>query len=211
MKYLYKLTPELILLIYIGLFLGFKDIDRNWDRAINSDGKGYYAYLPAIFIYHDLHYKFVENYEWQYYPPNKSVFKEFRQPAGNGVADKYFPGMAIIWLPFFLMGHLLAWLEVFPRDGYSQPYQYMIAISALFFLWMGARWLQRLLRAAGSGEKNAAFITLAVTLGTNLIFFTIVEGSMTHVYSFALITGFAYTTWKMFHDYKPKWLSLIHI
>ncbi len=205
MKYLYKFTPELILLIYIGLFLGFKDIDQRWDRAINSDGKGYYAYLPAIFIYHDLQYKFVENYEWQYYPENRSVFKEFRQPAGNGVANKCFPGLAILWLPFFLIGHLLAWLEIFPRDGYSFPYQMMIAISALWFLWKGARWLQQLLVRTGSTEKIAAFVTLTVTLGTNLIFFTIVEGSMTHVYSFALITLFALTTWKMFHEYRSKW------
>ena len=48
MKYLYKYTPELILIIYIGLFLGFKGVDHNWDRVINSDGKGYYAYLPEI-------------------------------------------------------------------------------------------------------------------------------------------------------------------
>jgi hypothetical protein len=205
MKYLYKHTPELILLIYIGLFLGFKDIDQRWDRAINSDGKGYYAYLPAIFIYNDLQYTFVENYEWQYYPTNKSVFKEFRQPSGDRVANKYFPGLAILWLPFFLLAHLFAWLEIFPRDGYSYPYQLMIALSAIWFLWMGARWLQRLLLRFGASLKNSAFITLAVTLGTNLIFFTIVEGSMSHVYSFALITLFCLTAWKMFHEYRPKW------
>jgi hypothetical protein len=28
---------------------------------------------------------------------------------------------------------------------------------------------------------------------------------MTHVYSFALVTGFALTTYKLFHDYHPKW------
>jgi hypothetical protein len=28
---------------------------------------------------------------------------------------------------------------------------------------------------------------------------------MTHVYSFALITGFMYASFRMFHDYQPKW------
>lgn len=205
MKYLYKYTPEIILFIYILLFLGFKSPEKNWDRVINSDGKGYYAYLPAIFIYHDLQFKFVEQYEAQYYPANRSVFKEFRNDAGPRKVNKYFPGMAIIWLPFFLFGHLMAWLEIFPRDGYSLPYQYAIALSALLFLWLGARWLQNLLKNFGSNDRSAAFITLAITLGTNLIFFTLVEPSMTHVYSFALITGFALTTWKMFHEYRPKW------
>ena len=65
MKYLYKYTPELILVIYVMIFMGFKSPEQSWDRVINSDGKGYYAYLPAIFIYHDLQFKFVEQYEAQ--------------------------------------------------------------------------------------------------------------------------------------------------
>jgi hypothetical protein len=205
MKYLYKYTPEAILVIYLLIFLGFKSPERNWDRIINSDGKGYYAYLPAIFIYHDLQFNFVEQYEAQYYPANRSVFKEFRNDAGTKKVNKYFPGMAILWLPFFLFGHLLAWLELFPRDGYSLPYQYAIALSALMFLWMGARWLQQLLKKSGSNDRTAAFITLVVTLGTNLVFFTVVEPSMTHVYSFALITGFTLACYKLFHEYQPKW------
>lgn len=205
MKYILKFTPEIILIIFVFLFIGFKNPYQSWDRVINSDGKGYYAYLPAIFIYHDLQFKFVEQYEYQYYPNNKSVFKEFRNSSNNRVVDKYFPGMAIVWLPFFLAGHFFAYLELFPMDGYSLPYQYAIAISALFFLWLGARLLRKLLIQFGSNEKTASFISIVVTLGTNLIFFTIVEASMTHVYSFALVTGFAYTSFKLFHDYKSRW------
>ncbi len=205
MKYILKFTPEIILLIFILLFIGFKDPYRPWDRVINSDGKGYYAYLPAIFIYHDLQFRFVEQYEAQYYPSNRSVFKEFRNKAGDRVVDKYFPGMAVVWLPFFLGGHFFAYLELFPMDGYSLPYQIAIALSALFFLWLGARLLMKLLVRLGSNPKTAAFITFTVTLGTNLIFFTIVEASMTHVYSFALITAFALTTFRLFHEYKNKW------
>ena len=205
MKYVYRFTPGIIVLFYILLFIGFKSPERTWDRIINSDGKGYYAYLPAIFIYHDLEFKFVEQYENQYYPLNRSVFKEFRQDEGNRVVNKYFPGMAILWLPFFLLGHIMAWLEVFPRDGYSLPYQYSIAFSAFLFLWLGAKWLMQLLKSFGSGERIAAFITLVITLGTNMIFFTVIEPSMTHVYSFALITGFMLTTYNFFHRYQPRW------
>jgi hypothetical protein len=205
MKYLYKFTPGIILVVYVLIFLGFKSPERNWDRVINSDGKGYYAYLPAIFIYHDLQFNFVEQYEAQYYPANRSVFKEFRNDAGTRKVNKYFPGLAIVWLPFFLFGHLMAWLEMFPMDGYSLPYQYSIACSALLFLWLGARWLQKLLQKMGSTDRTASFITLAITLGTNLVFFTVVEPSMTHVYSFALITGFALATYRLFHEYKSKW------
>ncbi|HNY01942.1 MAG TPA: hypothetical protein PKG48_05110 [Bacteroidales bacterium] len=205
MKYLHQYTPEIILVIFLMLFMGFRSPERNWDRIINSDGKGYYAYLPAIFIYHDLQFRFVEQYEAQYYPSDRSVFKEFRYDTGRGTVNKYFPGMAIVWLPFFLFGHLMAWLELFPRDGYSLPYQYSILLSALMFLWLGARWLMKLLKLYGASDGRAAFLTLAVTLGTNLVFFTVTESSMTHVYSFALVTYFLLITHRLFHDYRPKW------
>jgi hypothetical protein len=205
MKYFYKFTPEIILLIYGSIFLGFKAPEKTWDRVINSDGKGYYAYLPAIFIYHDLQFRFVEQYESEYYPSNRSVFKEFRHPDGKRMVNKYFPGLAILWLPFFLFAHLVAWLRGSPMDGYSLTYQYSIALSALLFLYLGARWLMSLLRAFGSKDKTAALIVFAITLGTNLIFFTIIEASMTHVYSFALITGFLLVNYKLFHDYRAKW------
>ncbi|MCX6268524.1 MAG: hypothetical protein NTW16_14405 [Bacteroidetes bacterium] len=207
MKYLCKYTAEIILVIYVLLFLGFKSPEKTWDRVINSDGKGYYAYLPAIFIYHDLQFGFVEQYESSYYPSNRSVFKEFRNKEGDRTVNKYFPGLAILWLPFFLFAHLIAWLRGSPMDGYSLTYQYSIALSALIFLYLGAKWLQKLLKAFGSGEKVAALIVVAATLGTNLIFYTIIEPSMTHVYSFALITAFLLVNYKLFHEYRSGWFA----
>ncbi|MEI6900668.1 MAG: 6-pyruvoyl-tetrahydropterin synthase-related protein, partial [Bacteroidota bacterium] len=41
--------------------------------------------------------------------------------------------------------------------------------------------------------------------GTNLIFYTIIEGTMTHVYSFALITLFLYSLYRFFEEQKGKW------
>ncbi|MEI7489863.1 MAG: hypothetical protein WCK92_00550 [Bacteroidota bacterium] len=208
MKYIYRYTPEIIVLLYVCLFFGFKSPEKPWDRVINSDGKAYYAYLPAIFIHHDLQYKFVEDYEWVYYPHDKAAFKEFRMKAGKGVVNKTYPGMALVWTPFFLTAHFIAWLELFHTDGYSLPYQYMIALASLFFLWLGARTLMKLLIKFGSSEQNAAFIAAVVTLGTNLLYYTITEGSMTHVYSFALITSFLLTTYNLTHTAKTKWFGI---
>jgi hypothetical protein len=206
MKYLYKYTPWIIVAVYLLFFLALRSPERSWDRIINSDGKGYYAYLPAIFIYHDLQFNFVEQYEYQYYPLNRSVFKEFRQPAGDRVVNKYFPGLAILWLPFFFFGHLMAWLEIFPRDGYSLPYQYAILLSAFWFLYLGAKWLMKLLKSFGAGDREASLLTLLITLGTNLLFYVVIEPSMTHVYSFALINGFMLAVHRLFHQFDGKWL-----
>ncbi|MEI7663006.1 MAG: hypothetical protein WCK34_12435 [Bacteroidota bacterium] len=203
MKYLYKYTPEIILVIYILAFLGFKSPGLAIDRVIDGDGKGYYAYLPAIFIYKDLQFSFTDKIDYQYYT-GKPVPGDFRNNYGSRKVDKFFPGMAVVWLPFFLFAHAMARLELFPMDGYSLPYQYCIALSALLFLWLGLRWLSKLLKKFGSDDRTAAFITVVIALGTNLLYYTVIEPSMTHVYSFALIAAFAYTTFKLFHEYRPK-------
>jgi hypothetical protein len=209
MKQVLKYTPEFLLCCYILLFLIFKNPGLTWDRSINSDGKGYYAYLPALFIYHDFTYKFVESYEEKYYPPDRSVFKEFRAQADGKITNKCFPGLAVLWLPFFLIAHLLSLLLGFPVDGYSLIYQYAISIAALFYLWLGLRFLMKLLAGAGASIKTAAFITVIMALGTNILFYTLVEDSMSHVYSFCLITLFLFFSFRYFGDKKGQHFILV--
>jgi hypothetical protein len=208
MKNLYRYTPGLILACYILIFIFFKHPANSWERVINSDGKGYYAYLPAIFIYHDLDYHFIEYYEAKYYPSDKFVFKEFRVKTVGGIVNKCFPGLAILWLPFFFVAHLLSQMAGFEPDGYSLLYQYSIAFAALFYLWLGCRFLFNLITRIHANEKLAAFITLTIGLGTNLIYYTIIEGSMTHVYSFALVTLFLYSTFNLFFRKTNGWFIL---
>jgi hypothetical protein len=202
MKHVLKFTPEILLVGYVLLFLFFKNPGVEWDRSINSDGKGYYAYLPAIFIYHDLSYKFVESYEAKYYPPDRSVFKEFRIQKNGKTINKCFPGLAILWLPFFLIAHLLSFFFGQPTDGYSLFYQYAISIAALFYFWLGCRFIMRILHKAGGSVRTAAFVTSIIAFGTNIIYYAVVENSMSHIFSFSLIAGFIYYSFRYFQDKK---------
>jgi hypothetical protein len=208
MARLLKFTPAVIVVIYIIIFSLFRHPGQPWDRIINSDGKGYYAYLPAVFIFHDLDYRFVEDYEAKYYPSDRIVFKEFRQKVDGKTVNKCFAGLAVAWLPFFLAAHGITVLTGLPADGYSIIYQYSIAIAALFYLWLGCALLFRLLRRFGATDREAAFITFITGLGTNLIFYTIIEGSMTHVYSFCFITIFLFTINELFTTSKVRYLFM---
>ena len=40
---------------------------QDWKEIIRVDGKGYYAYLPAVFIYHDLNLGFFDKIEKEKY------------------------------------------------------------------------------------------------------------------------------------------------
>jgi hypothetical protein len=207
-KIIVKNTASIILIIYVLLFMVFKKPYEEWDRVINSDGKGYYGYLTAIFIYHDLDYKFIESYEKEYYPSDRSVFKDFRYSFKGETVNKYFPGLAILWLPFFILAHFLSYLLGFPTDGYSIIYQYSIALATLFYLWIGLKFLQKLLIRFSAKDTTASFITFTIAFGTNIIYYAIVEPSMAHIYSFALITGFIYFSIRAIEEDRTKWYLL---
>lgn len=201
-----KYCSELIVLICFLLLLSTKKTYNQWDRIINSDGKGYYAYLPAIFIYHDLEYNFVEYYENKYYPSDKKAFKEFRSEYKGKKLNKYFSGVAILWLPFFFIAHLLSFLLGYETDGYSILYQYSIGIAALFYLWIGCKVLVRLLKKLNVSEVTAAYIICSIVFGTNLFYYSIYDPSLTHVYNFTLITCFTLFIYNAFESHHRKWI-----
>ncbi len=208
-KCLVKYCCEIILVFYVILFAAFKHPQQEWDRLINSDGKAYYAYLTAIFIYHDLQYNFVESYESEYYPDDRSAYKEFRVRDHDHVVNKAFPGLAVLWLPFFLVAHLITLAAGLPADGYSVIYQYCIGLSAFIFLWLGCRFLKKLLTLTGATEALACFITVVTTLGTNLVYYTVNEGTMTHTYTFALIAAWSCFTTLVLRFGQKKWLPWV--
>jgi len=189
-----KYIPEFIVLVYVILFLVTKNPKSEWDRVIVSDGKGYYAYLTALFIYNDTDYGFIDKYESAYYPASRQLYKDYRFETGNGIVNKYFPGPAILWLPFFAIGHASAYLFGYQPDGYSFPYQMAIAFAALFYFWLGLLILRKILRFYSDDENAIAWSLLATGLATNLVYYTVNAGCQVHVYNFFLLNGFIYST-----------------
>ncbi len=188
-----KFIPEIIVLVYAVLFLVTKNPSNEWDRVIVSDGKGYYAYLPALFIYHDTDFGFIDQYETDYYPASRQLYKDYRFDTGNGIVNKYFPGPALLWLPFFAAGHASAALLGYATDGYSLPYQWAIAIAAFFYFWLALLVLRKILRFYTKNENAIAWSLVATALATNLIYYTVNAGCQVHVYDFFLINAFVYS------------------
>lgn len=191
-RFIGKQATWIVMAAYLACFFWLKNPSDPWDRVISSDGKGYYAYLPALFIYQDLSFSFIDSYENRYYPKGGNLYKDFRVSFSKGVADKYFPGLAILWLPFFLIGHLMALATGVAPDGYSMPYQLAIAASAFVYLFAGLLVLKKVLSNYSSSEILVGWIILLTGLATNLVYYTIVEGSMVHVYNFFLVNAFVF-------------------
>ncbi len=174
-----------------------------WEHVIKADGKGYYAYLPAVFIYHDLNFGFFHAAEVDH-PYDKTLYYDYRSTCHGSVIDKYFIGEAILISPFFLMAHVLSLALGFPADGYSQLYIIFLTIAAVFYACFGLHFLKKTLSLYGIGDRSIIFIILAIILGTNLFYYTIGEMSMSHVYSFALVSFFIFHVKKYFREYRSE-------
>ena len=77
---------------------------KHWkeeQRVIEWDAISYYAYLPATFIYNDLSLSFTDGYDG----PHKFVFWPEKGPDGKYLI-KTTMGLSVMWLPFFIAGHI---------------------------------------------------------------------------------------------------------
>lgn len=188
------LNKYAILIIAIVLVFCASNINwggTRWKSIVLSDGKGYYAYLPALFIYHDLNLGFYDKIEQDYY--YKNTYYDYRASDAQGhVIDKYFCGTALLMLPFFLIAHVLSFTLGLPVDGYSMLYPIFINIATIFYLTVGLFYLKRLLRFFTPHPDIITFVLIAFVFGTNLFYYAITEPAMSHVYSFFCITALIY-------------------
>lgn len=201
---LLRYPAEIIVLICLVFTVIYRPVDDAWDRPIESDGKGYYAYLPAVFIYNDLHFNFVDDYESTYYPHGFSYVNFLNETEDGGKVNQFFCGVAVLWLPFFLLAHALSLLFGFEPDGYSLLYQQSIMAASLFYLWLGCRFTHNIIQRFTSSPGAAAFILFAVVFATPVAFYALYFPSFTHVYSFALVAAFIHLCCKVFEEKKRK-------
>jgi hypothetical protein len=175
---------------------------NHWVDAVMVDAKGYYAYLPATFIYHDLNFGFFDKIENQYY--KGYLYYDYRKSVGSKMIDKYYCGTAVAELPFFLIAHSLAKSLGFEPDGYSKPYVILINISTIFYLLIGLFFLEKLLSLYNINKWTVAIVLPAIVFGTNMFFYTACKPGLSHVYSFAFVSMFLFFAKKYFLEHQKN-------
>lgn len=195
-----KATIPLILVMVLLVSININWNKEDWKGIIEADGKGYYAYLPAVFIYQDLNFGFFSEIdEDKYYHKNR--FYDYKVLHNGKLANKYFVGTAIAMMPFFLIGHLVTLMSDQPVDGYSKWYMIFLNIGAVFYLGLACVYLKRILGLYQINMRNASLVLIAMVFATNVFYYTVGEPSMSHIYSFAFVTLFIYYAKKYFSDY----------
>ncbi len=142
-----------------------------------GDDTGYYSFIRSAFFDGDFDFFNERNYSHaQKILPTGYVFNNWQI------------GQAILYFPFFLIGHIAA--KVFngmgipvSLDGYSFPYYMSTALAAHVYMFAGLLILFNILKNHYS--KTIAFIsTLGIWLGSSLIYYTFIRQRMAHVPEF---------------------------
>ena len=179
------------------LILGFSLYQLKWTKqyeeaTIGWDVSGYYLYLPAAFIYHDLKNVAFLDGVIEKYKPTPGHMQGFRH-TGGGFVMKYPMGQALQFLPWFLVAHALAEPLGYPADGFSRPYQAAISWGSLLVALLGL-WLARRNLLEYFSDRASALALLGLALGTNYLNYTAFDGAMTHNWLFAAYSALIFTT-----------------
>lgn len=190
-----------IVLVWVSANINWGD--ERWNRLLRSDAKGYYAYLPAVFIYHDLSFNFLEKYSDD--PVWSAPFVHKAESGKEGVINKYFAGTAFAQLPFFVVGHITSWILGQPLDGYSSYYLIFIQLGAIFYALLTQFLLFRIFSDLHISNKIIALVVFTAIFGTNVYYYIVVEPGMSHIYSFAFVTLFAFSMLRFFGKPSAKY------
>jgi len=162
------------------------------ESDIWADRAGYYIYLPATFIYH---------FETRKIPADLDI----KTGAGfsidtnrNKIETKYTYGVALMEMPFFLSAKLVS--HTFGMNdeyGFSNVYSRMLNLAAVLYLILGL-WLLKKFLDHYFSQQITLFVILLIFIGTNLFYYSIIEGTMSHVFSFCLFSLYLLSLKKFF-------------
>lgn len=177
----------IILFIPISVIMDFSQ--HRWmdpESVISYDIKGYYGYLPALLIHHDVKLNYIKENPREH---GKWIWP-VKTPTGENCI-LYTMGLAFLYLPFFLIAHLICLLGPYEATGYTMPYALLLQMSAIVYSVIGMFYLRKLLRLFFS-EFISLITVLLVFAGTNLLMYTTFLAPYSHAYSFCLIVMFLY-------------------
>jgi tetratricopeptide (TPR) repeat protein len=167
-----------------------------------GDDTGYYAFLRSTFIDGDL----------DFFDERGYAHAEKINPTGY-VFNNWQMGQAILFLPFFLIGHALAHLYQslgYPvtTDGYSAPYYISTAVASATYLFAGLIFIYRTLRMF-TRKRVSMLVTLAIWLASPLIYFSFIRQRMAHTSEFFLVAVLIYIWIRFRQSRRPIYYAVI--
>ncbi len=200
-----------VIILAVLLAFRFQHIPNQENGSLNLttwDAFGYYMYLPATFIYHDTReLKWLPEVDIKYNLTGGKLYQAGVAKNGRYVF-KYLGGVAILQIPFFLIGHAIAHITGAPADGFSWPYQYALAFGVIIWVMFGIFLLRKLLLRFFD-DRVTAITLLLLLLASNFIQYVSVDGAMSHAWIFPLYPCILLASIRWHETPNRKWAFLI--
>jgi len=169
--------------LFVAVYVASIPLPRADGHLVGSDGTYYYAYLPTLLIDHDLDFS---NQYSRLFPPRQGERDALGQDLRR--SNPYAVGCAVLWTPFFLMGHAIVLVlrmagSSIALDGISYVYQVPVLLGSLAYGFAGVLLVYGSCRRFFSRSVSVA-AALSIWLATSLIYYMIAEPSMSHACSF---------------------------
>ena len=120
----------------------------------------------------------------------------------NGRRVNFAPiGCAILWSPFFAVGHAVAHLTGAAADGFSQPYISAVAYGSAFYGFLAVLLSADIARrVVGRGVAAAAIIAV----GTPLVYYIYISPPFSHATSAFAVSLFIWTWLRVRQAWTPR-------
>ena len=190
------------LYIFIVLFtLITQDTWQNWinkAHPFEHDIDQYYSYCVGAFVKNTMDVGGELAYRGYW----------VTKTASGELIRKFTCGMAIMYAPFFLIAHFFSQIIGFSCDGYTGTYGFFISVGTYFYVFMGFFFLRKALLRFYS-EKVIALVIFSLFMCTNLFYYTVGLGEMSHSYLFSIYGLYIYSVIRWQETKKQKYLNLI--
>ena len=201
-------NPTILFALFMLFFSLNKTLSNDLSNIIRSDGSGYYAYLPALFIFNDPTFETSTKAEAHYLHQQSSPLYLIRAPNKKN-QNKYFPGVAVLQAPFFLLSYLYSWLNGQTISGYSDTFSFFFYLGSLFYVFAGLFLFQRVLQTLfPNNQRTIDWLIPLFYIATPLFHYTINTPSFSHLYSFFLFAWFAWSILRL-KNFTSLWRLLL--
>lgn len=147
-----------------------------------GDALGYYQWLPSVFINHE-----VDKMYWTY------------QMEDGRNLSLFSPGVAMLQLPFFLLGHMWAGLFGYTQNGFSSPYGVAQLLGIACYAGAGCVFAYRM-AVRFSDPVSALLAVVSLFSASNLFYYSVYEPTMSHLYSFFLVGLVGHSTLRLLDE-----------
>ncbi|MNK12784.1 hypothetical protein D3C87_308600 [compost metagenome] len=171
-------------LIGCGVFV-LKWNGASWRQGVvNSDGRGYYYFLPAL-IQGEADYQLTRKQE------EKAIGKPSQPyilPTENGRwVNKCYPGVALLQAPSFLIATAIDAASGEAFNGYSDTHLYFFFWTNVFFLFASIILLRSNLKTYFGMERYTWIASLLTVFATNIAYQAFFYPGLSHQYTFFLV------------------------